>query len=135
MYPSSQSTREHFHYPPKKPHITPTALGPASLVCHLSIDLPVRSLHINGSIHCLVFCDQLLSLNMFSRFIHVVACIRTSSPQAGIKIAGRNINNVSDSQRLHVRQPTRLLHPWGFPGKSTGVGCHCLLCPRVILSL
>ena len=22
--------------------------------------------------------------------------------------------------------PTRLLHPWDFPGKSTGVGCHCL---------
>ena len=21
-------------------------------------------------------------------------------------------------------QPTRLLHPWDFPGKSTGVGCH-----------
>ena len=27
----------------------------------------------------------------------------------------------------HRRQPTRLLHPWDFPGKSTGVGCHCLL--------
>ena len=24
-------------------------------------------------------------------------------------------------------QPTRLLHPWDFPGNSTGVGCHCLL--------
>ena len=24
-------------------------------------------------------------------------------------------------------QPTRLLHPWDFPGKSTGVGCHFLL--------
>ena len=23
--------------------------------------------------------------------------------------------------------PTRLLSPWDFPGKSTGVGCHCLL--------
>ena len=23
--------------------------------------------------------------------------------------------------------PPRLLHPWDFPGKSTGVGCHCLL--------
>ena len=23
--------------------------------------------------------------------------------------------------------PTRLLHPWDSPGKSTGVGCHCLL--------
>jgi len=21
----------------------------------------------------------------------------------------------------------RLLHPWDFPGKNTGVGCHCLL--------
>ena len=25
----------------------------------------------------------------------------------------------------HGLQPTRLLHPWDFPGKSTGVGCHC----------
>ena len=29
-------------------------------------------------------------------------------------------------------QPTRLLWPWDFPGKSTGVGCHCLLqCMKV----
>ena len=34
---------------------------------------------------------------------------------------------VSDSSHLHGVQPTRLFHPWGFPGKSTGVGCHCLL--------
>ena len=27
----------------------------------------------------------------------------------------------------HGLQPTRLLHLWDFPGKSTGVGCHCLL--------
>ena len=26
----------------------------------------------------------------------------------------------------HGLQPTRLLCPWDFPGKSTGVGCHCL---------
>ena len=26
-------------------------------------------------------------------------------------------------------QPTRPLHPQDFPGKSTGVGCHCLLHP------
>ena len=34
---------------------------------------------------------------------------------------------VSDSLRPHGLQPTRLLHPWDFPDKSTGVGCHCLL--------
>ena len=35
---------------------------------------------------------------------------------------------VSDSWRPHGPQPTRLCPPWDFPGKSTGVGCHCLLC-------
>ena len=34
---------------------------------------------------------------------------------------------VSDSVRPHGLQPTRLLRPWDFPGKSPGVGCHCLL--------
>ena len=34
---------------------------------------------------------------------------------------------VSDSSWPYGLQPTRLLHPWNFPGKSTGVGCHCLL--------
>ena len=27
----------------------------------------------------------------------------------------------------HVLQPARLLCPWDFPGKNTGVGCHALL--------
>ena len=34
---------------------------------------------------------------------------------------------VLDSSRPHGLQPTRLLLPWDFPGKRTGVGCHCLL--------
>ena len=34
---------------------------------------------------------------------------------------------VSDSLRPHGLQPTRLLCPWDFPGKDTGVGCHYLL--------
>ena len=33
---------------------------------------------------------------------------------------------VSDSLRPHGLQPTRRLHSWDFPGKSTGVGCHFL---------
>ena len=32
-----------------------------------------------------------------------------------------------DSLRPHGLQPTSLLGPWDFPGKSTGVGCHRLL--------
>ena len=34
---------------------------------------------------------------------------------------------LSDSSWPHGLQPTRLLCPWDFPSKSTGVGCHCLL--------
>ena len=34
---------------------------------------------------------------------------------------------MSDSFRPHGLQPTSLLCPWDFPGKSTGVGCHRLL--------
>ena len=34
---------------------------------------------------------------------------------------------MSDPQRPHGLQPSRLLHPRDFQGKSTGVGCHCLL--------
>ena len=37
---------------------------------------------------------------------------------------------MSDSSQPYGLQPTRLLRPWDFPGKSTGVGCHC---PVVIL--
>ena len=39
---------------------------------------------------------------------------------------------VSDSVRLHRRQPTRLPRPWDSPGKNTGVGCHFLFqCMKV----
>ena len=39
---------------------------------------------------------------------------------------------VSDSVRPHRRKPTSLPHPWGSPGKNTGVGCHLLLrCMKV----
>ena len=34
---------------------------------------------------------------------------------------------VSDSVWPQSRQPTRLPCPWDSPGKSTGVGCHCLI--------
>ena len=39
---------------------------------------------------------------------------------------------VSVSWRPHGLQPTRLLHPWDFPGKSTGVEYHCLLRAAVL---
>ena len=40
---------------------------------------------------------------------------------------------VSDPQRPHGLQPSRLLRSWDFPGRSTGVGCHCLFRVRMAL--
>ena len=34
---------------------------------------------------------------------------------------------VSDSLPPHGPSPARLLRPWDFPGKNTGVRCHFLL--------
>ena len=34
---------------------------------------------------------------------------------------------MSDSLRLYGLCPARLLCPWGFPGRNTGVGCHAFL--------
>ena len=42
---------------------------------------------------------------------------------------------VSDSSRPHGLQPTRLLRQWDFPGKSTGVCCHLLLCLFTLIYL
>ena len=41
----------------------------------------------------------------------------------------------SNPQRPHRLQPTRLLRPWEFSGKSTGVACHCLLRSYILGSL
>ena len=38
-----------------------------------------------------------------------------------------SLSVMSNSSQPHGLQPTRLHRPWDFPGKSTGVGCHCLL--------
>ena len=40
---------------------------------------------------------------------------------------------VPDSLQPHGPQPTRLLCPWDFPGKNTGVDCHSLL-QRIFLT-
>ena len=49
------------------------------------------------------------------------------SPMHESKKGEGSCSVVFNSPGPHGLQPTRLLHPWDFPGKRTGVGCHCLL--------
>ena len=51
-------------------------------------------------------------------------CVPTTHPQ-GVSEWSRSV--MSDSLRPHELWHTRLLCPWDFPGKGTGVGCHFLL--------
>ena len=62
----------------------------------------------------------------FSRQEHGVGCHFLLQCMK-VKSESEVTSVVSDSVQPHRRQPTRLLRPWDFPSKSTGVGCYCLL--------
>ena len=60
-------------------------------------------------------------------------CVPVCHVKDDIAATAKATSVVSDSVWPCGWQPTRLLRPWDFPGKSTGVGCHCLLL-RMILA-
>ena len=80
---------------------------------------------------CLILCDPIDSSPTgspslgFSRQEHWSG-LPFPSPMHESEKWKWNRSVVSNTQQPHGLQPSRLLHPWDFPGKSTGVGCHCL---------
>ena len=62
-----------------------------------------------------------------ARTLEWVAISSSNACKWKVKIESEVRSVVSDSSRPHGLQPTRLLRPWDFPDKSTGVGCHLLL--------
>ena len=87
---------------------------------------------------CLTLCDPIDSSPPgspslgFSRQEHWSG-LPFPSPMHESEKWKRSHSVVSDSSRPHGLQPTRLLHPWDFPGKSIGVGCHHLLWDNLLL--
>ena len=85
----------------------------------------------------LAFAFSLLLL--LSHFSRVRLCVtpRAAAHQAPLSLGFSRQEHWSglplpspvheSEKRPHGLQPTRLLCPWDPPGKSTGVGCHCLL--------
>ena len=123
---------------------------------NLLYGIPIQDLILSSNDQCislfiLINVLMLLLLLLLSRFSHVRLCVTPGTaahqapPSLGFSRQERwsglpfpspmhesekwkwSSSVVPDSQRPHGLQPTRLLRPWDFPGKSTGVGCHCLL--------
>ena len=104
-----------------------TAACQASLSFTISLSLltPVSTELVMPSNHLIIICHPLLLLPSIFPSIRVFS---NESVQKIAKVVAFQLRSVvSDSSRPHGRQPARLLRPWDFPGKSTGVECHCLL--------
>ena len=64
-----------------------------------------------------------------ARTLEWVAISFSNARKSKVKV--KSLSHVRTA-RPHGLQPTRLLCPWDFPGKSTGVGCHCFLWPVIL---
>ena len=76
---------------------------------------------------CLTLCDPIDGSPLGS----TVPGILQARTQVGCHFLLQCMKVKSESEvaqlRPHGLKLTMLLCPWDFPGKSTGVGCHCLL--------
>ena len=112
-------------FPILRPLPPPSPYHPSGLSQCASPKHPVSCIAPGLAIH---FTYDILHVSMpFSQIIPpspspTITCIlmERRSVQFSVSV-------MSDSLSPHGLQPTRLLHPWDFPGKSTGVGCYCLL--------
>ena len=77
------------------------------------------NMHISKSLTWCSFTSQ--DLGMCSLNIRIICYITT------VPVFRLSCSVVSDSLWPHGLEPARLLCPWNFLGKNTGVGCHFLL--------
>ena len=116
------------------------SVGSAALLCCYNLCRPYRwgNLHYRDAAaaeslqSCLTLCEPIDSLPPGSPVSGVLQArtlewLPFPSPMHESEKWKWSPSVVSDSSRPHGLQPTRLLCPWDFPGKSTGVGCHCLV--------
>lgn len=73
------SSHKDIPYPlPATLHCSSPQLPVTTNLVSVSVDFPILTLEINGIIPYVVFLAWFLLLIMFSRFIHVIACISSS---------------------------------------------------------
>ena len=89
----------------------------------------VSATEISGSCVCGCSKSRIEYLNLCLKNpwkIFVCPNLRNAAAAAAAAAAAKLLQSCPTLQP-HRLQPTRLLHPWDFPGKNTWVGCHFLL--------
>ena len=84
---------------------------------------PIQHRHL-----CSVLCGSLDGRGVWER---MDTCIHMAE---SLHCPPETITTLFISYTHHGLQPTRLLHPWDFPGKSTGVGCRLWLYLKWIIN-
>ena len=102
---------------------------PPMSVCHdVIFMIPLLFFYSNIFLHCQIIKFFFLLTVAYTNYIR----LHSLFSQSALTLTGSNKGNASVTQscwtlRPHGLQPTRLLCPWGSPGKNIGVGCHSLL--------
>ena len=85
---------------------------------------------IHGSVNSTLMCHYILTpCCIRGKCIYITSCREGLEQDRASLFSNcvRVCSVVSDFLQSHGLQPARLLCPWDFPGKNTGVGCHFLL--------
>ena len=77
--------------------------------------------------HCLSICPYLILWRCKCFYFSCSNCMSFTQISWCYMCAVLRCSVVSNSLWPHGLLPTRLLCPWNFPGKNTGMGCHFLL--------
>ena len=103
------------------------SFGEASLF--LTSDVPFSFEDHGISNSCQRSQDHVYIQRLGFRFIlcsQIILALKLNSSTLGRKRKW-SLSVISNSLWPHGLLPARLLHPWNFPGKDTGMGCHFLL--------
>ena len=86
------------------------------------LNVPCPHLSVKVGIWKLQFLLE-RGLRMFASFYFFCLLLMSCFYSSKSSLCMRVCSIMSNSLQPHELQPTRLLCPWDFPGKNTGVGC------------
>ena len=120
------------HYPHKSPGPSPWVLESISRGFQVTCVITYTCLYLLSDDPAVLSSTQITLIplpqsqqNLCLWQNAVLATVHGVSKHSCVDILSRTVT--ADSLQHHGLQPARLLYPWNFPSKNTGVGRHALL--------